>query len=175
MSSRWVSPTMLEAIRAKLDRSNLTNVDAVHAGFLSYRGTAKHGRFRVHPERLHHLPDFWKAIALQRVAQMLRRGGVLLLRDLVYSFALERAYQVPRAWLAQAPRTADDGWTREELETDIRTEFSTFNWLLEPMLERASFAIDDAVHPPSYVFSKDVCRRYDQPRSSTGSRTVGTG
>jgi ubiquinone/menaquinone biosynthesis C-methylase UbiE len=154
-----VSPAMLEAIREKLDRSNLTNVEAVHAGFLSYEAPANTVDFVYTRNALHHLPDFWKAIALQRVAQMLRRGGVLLLRDLVYSFAPERADQVFRAWLAQAPRIADDGWTREELETRIRTEFSTFNWLLEPMLERASFAIDDAVHAPSQVFSKYVCRK----------------
>jgi len=154
-----VSPAMLEAIREKVARSNLTNLEAIHAGFLSYEAPANTIDFVYTRNALHHLPDFWKAIALQRVAQMLRRGGVLLLRDLVYSFAPERADQVFRAWLGQAPRIADDGWTREELETHIRTEFSTFNWLLEPMLERASFAIEDAVHAPSQVFSKYVCRK----------------
>jgi len=154
-----VSPAMLQALRAKLDRSGLANVEPVHAGFLSYEAPASTVDFVYTRNALHHLPDFWKAIALQRVAQMLRRGGVLLLRDLVYSFSPERADQVFRAWLAQAPPSPDDGWTREELETHIRTEFSTFNWLLEPMLERAGFAIEEAVHAPSQVFSKYVSRK----------------
>ena len=32
---------------------------------------------------LHHLPDFWKAVALERMAGFLRPGGTLRLRDLV--------------------------------------------------------------------------------------------
>jgi hypothetical protein len=35
---------------------------------------------------LHHLPDFWKQIALIRIAGMLKDGGRLCLRDMVYSF-----------------------------------------------------------------------------------------
>jgi SAM-dependent methyltransferase len=150
---------MLEGLRAKLDRSDLANVEPIHAGFLSYETPTEPVDFVYTRNALHHLPDFWKAIALQRVAQMLRRGGTLLLRDLVYSFAPRRADQVFGAWLAQASRTADEGWTRDELETHIRTEFSTFNWLLEPMLERAGFAIEDVSHAPSQVFSKYVCRK----------------
>ena len=104
-----VSPAMLQALRAKLDRSGLANVEPVHAGFLSYEAPASTVDFVYTRNALHHLPDFWKAIALQRVAQMLRRGGVLLLRDLVYSFSPERADQVFRAWLAEAPPSAE-GW-----------------------------------------------------------------
>ena len=33
------------------------------------------------------------------------------------------------------------GYTADELATHVRTEFSTFSWLFEPMLERAGFAI----------------------------------
>ncbi len=35
---------------------------------------------------LHHLPDFWKAIALDRIATFLRPGGVLRLHDLIFDF-----------------------------------------------------------------------------------------
>jgi hypothetical protein len=35
---------------------------------------------------LHQLPDFWKAVALDLVGQMLRPGGVLRLRDLLHDF-----------------------------------------------------------------------------------------
>lgn len=35
---------------------------------------------------LHHLPDFWKALALLRMARMLRVGGILRLSDVVYRF-----------------------------------------------------------------------------------------
>jgi SAM-dependent methyltransferase len=34
---------------------------------------------------LHHLPDVWKAVALRRIADMLRPGGAFVLRDTVYA------------------------------------------------------------------------------------------
>jgi predicted alpha/beta hydrolase len=33
------------------------------------------------------------------------------------------------------------GYTRDDLAQHVRTEFSTFRWLLEPMLSRAGFEI----------------------------------
>ena len=36
---------------------------------------------------LRQLPDFWKALTLRRIGTMLRPGGVLGLRDLVFDFA----------------------------------------------------------------------------------------
>src|SRR6266851_5505142 len=90
---------------------------------------------------LHHLPDFWKAIALQRMARLLRSGGILRLRDLIFSFEPVDADRVVDAWLKAAPVRPESGWTRSELETHLRDEHSTFTWLLEPMLDRAGFEI----------------------------------
>lgn len=89
---------------------------------------------------------------------MLKPGGYLRLRDLVYSFVPARANEVFGAWLEQAPRNPAAGFTREDLETHIRTEFSTFSWLLEPMLQAAGFAIEDVSHASSQVFSAYLCR-----------------
>jgi hypothetical protein len=99
------------------------------------------------------LPDFWKAVALARIAAMLRPRGVLRLRDLVFSFAPADATSAVEAWLASAPASPDEGWTREELEIHLREEHSTFSWLLEPMLERSGFEITDVSHRSSRVFS----------------------
>lgn len=154
-----VSPAMLDALRAKLDTSGLANVECARAGFLTYETPADTVDFVYSRNALHHLPDFWKAIALKRIAEMLRPGGVLRLRDLVYSFSPERADEVFEAWLRQAPLNANEGWTREELKTHIRDEYSTFSWLLEPMLEQAGFVIEDATHASSRVFSAYTCRK----------------
>ena len=72
---------------------------------------------------------------------MLRPGGVFFLRDLVFSFEPHDAESTIEQWLARAAARPEDGWTRAELETHVREEFSTYNWLLEPMLERAGFEI----------------------------------
>jgi len=148
-----VSTAMLTLLRAKIEHLGLTNVTCVRAGFLTYGRPPGTADFVYSRNALHHLPDFWKAIALERIAAMLRPGGILLLRDLVFSFALGDAASIVEAWLTAAPPKGDEGWTRTELETHLREEYSTFSWLLESMLEHAGFEISNVSHRPSKVFS----------------------
>ncbi len=51
---------------------------------------------------LHHLPDFWKGVALSRTRDLLTPGGVLVLRDLVYDFGPAEADRNIEEWLAGA-------------------------------------------------------------------------
>lgn len=148
-----VSPAMLGALRDKVERLGLSNVEPVQAGFLSYEHPPGTADFVYSRNALHHLPDFWKAIALQRVAAMLRPRGVLRLRDLVFSFAPSDAATAIESWLASAPANPGHGWTREELERHLRDEHSTFSWVLETMLRQAGFEITDVSHRESQVFS----------------------
>jgi hypothetical protein len=119
------------------------NVELVQAGFLDYEHDGAPAEFAYSRNALHHLPDFWKAIALVRIRSLLAAGGYFLLRDLVFSFDPADAGDVLEQWLASAATDPAEGWTRAELETHLRTEFSTFTWLLEPMVERAGFEIVD--------------------------------
>jgi len=93
---------------------------------------------------LHQLPDFFKALALERIARMLRPGGVLRLRDLIYDFRPAEAPAVFQGWLDHAAADPAAGYTSEDYAEHIRTEFSTFRWLLEPMLAAAGFEIVSA-------------------------------
>ena len=81
-----VSPSMTAALRARIEQDGLDNVTVVETGFLSYDHGTEPADFVFTRNALHHLPDFWKAIALQRVAAILRPGGVLRLHDLVFDF-----------------------------------------------------------------------------------------
>jgi SAM-dependent methyltransferase len=141
-----VSPVMLARLREKAADQGLANVETVQAGFLTYIHQGDPADFVYSRNALHHLPDFWKALALRRIAALLRPGGVLRLRDLIISCAPAEAASVIETWLAGATTQADRGWTRAELETHLREEYSTFSWLLEPMLEQAGFAISDREH-----------------------------
>ncbi len=152
-----VSPAMVRLLRQKVEQSGLTNIECVLGGFLSYEHQGPLADFIVSRHALHHLPDFWKAVALQRMADTLRPGGVLRLRDLVYSFSPQEAEEVFSSWLSRAAPSEEHGWTREELETHIREEFSTYSWLLEPMLEQAGFTIQEIEHAPTRVFSAYTC------------------
>jgi ubiquinone/menaquinone biosynthesis C-methylase UbiE len=154
-----VSPAMLTALRAKAERLGVTNIEYVRAGFLSYQHRGGAADVVYSRNALHHLPDFWKALALQRIATVLRPGGVLRLRDLVFSFEPAQAQMAIVAWLDGAANTPEVGWTRDELETHLRQEYSTFTWLLEPMLTRAGFQMRQAEYSSSGVYAAYLCAR----------------
>ena len=94
-----VSPLMLAPLREKLDRGDVRNVETVNAGFLTYEHEGAAADVVYSRFALHHLPDFWQAIALRRMAEMLRPGGVLRLSDVVYSFEPTDAEQCIEAWI----------------------------------------------------------------------------
>ena len=51
----------------------------------------------------------------------------------------------------------------EELEDHLRTEYSTYTWLLEPMLERSGFSIRDAHYSEAGTFADYLCERFAHP------------
>ena len=134
-----VSPAMLALLRERADDAGLGNLDCVRAGFLSYQhaGPPADGVYTRHA--LHQLPDFWKALALDRIARMLRPGGVLRLRDLIYDFRPAETEEVFRNWFGHAAVDPAEGYTSEDYAEHIRTEHSTFRWLFEPMLTATGF------------------------------------
>jgi ubiquinone/menaquinone biosynthesis C-methylase UbiE len=153
-----VSPAMIAVLEQNAAVRGVTNVECVQAGFLSYEHRGEALDFVYSRNALHHLPDFWKALALRRMRQLLRPGGVLRLRDVVFAFDVDQSDAYLAAWLDAAPASADEGWTRAELETHLQEEHNTFSWLLEPMLEQAGFAIEDAGYDSRRVFAEYVCR-----------------
>jgi Methylase involved in ubiquinone/menaquinone biosynthesis len=71
-----VSPAMLALLRERAGDAGLDNLDCVRAGFLSYAHAGPPADAVYTRHALHQLPDFWKALALDRIARMLRPGGV---------------------------------------------------------------------------------------------------
>jgi ubiquinone/menaquinone biosynthesis C-methylase UbiE len=153
-----VSPVMLGVLKAKVSASHLPNVEVVQSGFLTYEHQGRQADFVYSRYALHHLPDFWKALALQRLRYIVRTGGVLRLWDVVYNFDPSEAKDRLDAWCATLSNNSEDGWTRADLEEHIRDEHSTFTWLLEPIIERSSFHIENVVYSPDGIFARYVAR-----------------
>ena len=139
-----VSPAMVSALRARAaaDEAITGRLESVQGGFLSFSPDGPVDGVYTR-NALHQLPDFWKAIALQRIADMLRPGGVLRLRDLVYDFAPAETEAVFARWFAGAASDPARGYTAADYAEHIRTEYSTFRWLLEPMLAATGFTVTD--------------------------------
>ena len=152
-----ISPAMIAYLRRQAAERGITNLECVQAGFLGYAHEGPLADIVYSRNALHHLPDFWKGIALQRIAYTLKPGGIFRLHDLVYSFAPAEASEVVAGWLAGAVDDPAQGWTAEEFATHLREEYSTYSWLLEPLLDAAGFDIASVEHRPSRTYSAYTC------------------
>ena len=130
------SPAMLDYARRRSDL-----VEWVEAGFLTYEHEGDRPQLVHSRNALHHLPDFWKGVALVRIHDLLAPGGVLVLRDMVYDFEPAEVDSEIEEWVAGGAASPAEGWTRPELEEHVRNEHSTFAWLHESLLEHAGFGI----------------------------------
>ena len=139
-----VSAAMLDFVQWKAREEGLANVVCRPGGFLTYAHDGPPFDAIHTSLALHHLPDFWKQQALDRLAGMLRPGGRFHLLDV--AFVAENCEANIAAWIAgtearTGPEMADG------LRSHVAKEFSTYTWILEGMLARAGFRIDRAEHP----------------------------
>ena len=155
-----VSQPMLERLRSKVAEAGFDNVETVEAGFVSYEHKGAPVDVAYSRYALHHVPDFWKARALVRLARCMRPGGLLRVWDIVYSFAPEEADGRIEQWCASIPETGEEtDWVRADVEEHVRDEHSTFTWLLEPLLERSGFDIQATDYTDDGIFAKYLARR----------------
>jgi SAM-dependent methyltransferase len=138
-----VSPAMVELLRERVAAAGdaAANVRVEQAGFLSLPDDIGPVDAVYTRNVLHQLPDLWKLIALRNVAGVLRPGGVLVLHDLIYDAGPDEIDGLLDAWLDHAVDDPAVGWTAEEFATHLRTEFSTYTWIVDGLLERTGFEI----------------------------------
>jgi putative AdoMet-dependent methyltransferase len=136
-----VSAAMLDCARRKADAAGVSNIEYHQAGFLTYEHAAEPADIVTSMAALHHLPDAWKQVAMLRMAEMLRPGGRLLLRDVVFNFGPRQyAESFDGMVCAMGKRGGDP--LAAAMARHIREEFSTSDWIIEGMLRRAGFRID---------------------------------
>jgi ubiquinone/menaquinone biosynthesis C-methylase UbiE len=153
-----ISPAMARELRDKVTRLGVANVSVVEAGFLTYVHEGDPARFVFTRNALHQIPDFWKGIALARLADMMAPGGILRLHDLVFDFEPSQAGERIPAWMSGAADDPARGWTADELAEHVRIEYSTYSWLFEAMLERTGFEILERDYVRS-AYGAFTCRR----------------
>ena len=72
---------------------------------------------------------------------MLKPGGKLYLFDVVFSFPVEACRSELDAWVDGMREKAGNAMA-EEIVIHIRDEYSTFDWVMDGMIERAGFRIE---------------------------------
>ena len=161
-----LSPVMLRAVEWKAEKHGLRNIVTWQGGFLSYEHKGEPLDAVTSSLALHHLPDFWKAMALKRLNAMLRNGGRLHLMDVV--FAPEQCDDNISAWIAKMGRDAGQELA-EATGRHVRMEYSTFTWILEGLLERAGFRIDSRDGTDG-VLARYFCTKTDDTATRERSR-----
>lgn len=133
-----VSPAMLAYARSRAAEAGATTVQFHHAGFLSYSHHGPPAAAVVTSFAFHHLPDFWKGIALQRIHALLKHGAWLYLHDVVIAEA--DAVSNIHALIEHQAEAGGD-FLRDDAECHFRDEFSTYDWVMDGLLARTGFSV----------------------------------
>ncbi len=131
-----VSRIMLDYVAMKARQENAGEIELQHAGFLTMNFAAKRFDAVVTVAALHHLPDVWKQVAFDNIFRCLKSGGQLLLRDVVFSCGRSGYADCFTKFIDDMPDALKKGATGH-----IAREFSTFDWIIEGMLQRSGFKI----------------------------------
>src|SRR5574341_382036 len=149
-----ISRVMLDYAKRKAARAGITNIAFCHGGFLTYSHAAPPVDAIVTNTAFHHLPDFWKGVALQRLNRMLKIGGQLYLSDIVFEDT--NVQKNIEQFIARLEKVAGHD-IRKDVEAHIRQEFSTYDWIMDGRLERANFRITSKVMQEG-VIGRYLCR-----------------
>src|SRR6201991_1319198 len=131
-----ISPAML-GLAEIYARDRRAAVRTQPAGLLSFAYEPNSYDLIVSEFTLHHLPDFWKAVALARIFAALKPGANFYLRDIVFVSMPDGVDRDVEAWADFSIKNHD--FERESVVTHMRDEYSTFGWVIERMLTDVGF------------------------------------
>ncbi|MCJ9733682.1 class I SAM-dependent methyltransferase, partial [Bradyrhizobium sp. PRIMUS42] len=133
-----ISPAML-ALAEIYARDRKAPVRTQSAGLLSFAYRPESYDLIVSEFTLHHLPDFWKAVAMSRIYRALKPGASFYLRDIVYASMPDAVERDVEQWADFQIKNHD--FSRDSVVTHMRDEYSTFGWVMERMLTDVGFTL----------------------------------
>ena len=150
-----ISLAMLDYTKWKAKKLGINNIAFYHGGFLTYNHEDVPLDAITTSMALHHLPDFWKQKALRRIHWMLKDGGRLFIQDVVFS---EENYEnnIP-TWIDMLTHKVGLE-IKEDVSRHVRKEYSTFTWIMEGLLNRAGFNIEEKIFEGG-VLGKYLCTK----------------
>jgi 2-polyprenyl-3-methyl-5-hydroxy-6-metoxy-1,4-benzoquinol methylase len=150
-----ISPAML-ALAEVYARDRRAPVRTQSAGLLSFAYQPNSYDLIVSEFTLHHLPDFWKAVAMARIFAALKPGANFYLRDIVFVSMPDGCERSVEQWADFNIKNHD--FARDSVVTHMRDEYSTFGWVMERMLTEVGFNLVSAdYHAPlhgTYLLQK---------------------
>ena len=141
-----ISPAML-ALATLQAGDRKVAIRTQSAGLLSFAYQPNSYDLVVSEFTLHHLPDFWKAVAMARIFGALKPGANFYLRDIVFVSMPDGSERDVEQWADFHIKNHD--FERDSVVTHMRDEYSTFGWVMERMLTDVGFTLVSAdYHAP---------------------------
>ena len=141
-----ISPAML-ALAEIQARDRKVAIRTQAAGLLSFAYEPDTYDLIVSEFALHHLPDFWKAVALSRIFCALKPASSFYLRDIVFTGNVDGRERDVEQWADFNIKNHD--LARDSVVSHMRDEYSTFGWVIERMLIDVGFTLVSAdYHAP---------------------------
>ena len=126
-----------------------------HDGFLTYRHEGVPADVVLSSISLHHIPDFWKVCALDRISRILAPNGLFYLTDVIFTFPATD-------WEAGTQDVLDtmSAAAGKEANLHLEREYSTYSWIMEAMFEKTGLRIE-SVHDETPFLRTYVCSKQD--------------
>jgi 2-polyprenyl-3-methyl-5-hydroxy-6-metoxy-1,4-benzoquinol methylase len=150
-----ISPAMLQ-LAERYAHSRHAPIRTRSSGLLSFAYEPNSYDLIVSEFTLHHLPDFWKAVALSRIYAALKPGANFYLREIVFVSIPDGCERSVEQWADF--NIKNHNFERDSVVTHMRDEYSTFGWVMERMLTEVGFILVSAdYHAPlhgTYLLQK---------------------
>jgi Methylase involved in ubiquinone/menaquinone biosynthesis len=145
-----ISREMMRCAANKAQVRGIGNIAFRQAGFLTCEYPPESFDAVVSQFALHHLPDFWKFIAVQRIYRLLKPGGRFFLQDTVFP---ANVGDYDRFFAAIVDGLAATGGAKvaRDAEKSFRDEQVTLDWIMEGLLEKAGFTIATTQYTPPFL------------------------
>ncbi|WJI08787.1 class I SAM-dependent methyltransferase [Methanobacterium sp. CWC-01] len=146
-----ISQPMLDVLEKNAKNEGIENIETHCAGFLTYQHEGGPVDKMVSKVALHHLPDFWKSVALLNMASILKKGGKLYLFDVIFTFPAPDHEHSLENLVETMKKHGGDSLANETL-IHIKDEYSTYDWIMEGLLKKTGFVIiSKTVEAENYV------------------------
>ena len=144
-----ISSEMLSVLEEKAIDRNISNIKTVKAGFLTLKNEIGSFDYIISNAVLHHLPDFWKLAGLRNIRRYLNKDGLFYLFDVVLSFMPDNYDAEINAFLSRLEDRTDDEFVKDGV-LHFKEEFSTYDWIMDLIIERAGFKIKDKIRKDNF-------------------------
>ncbi|SYZ72334.1 Ribosomal RNA adenine dimethylase [Candidatus Zixiibacteriota bacterium] len=144
-----VAQRMIDYAALKALERGIGNIDFVCSGFLNIERPDREIDAIVTELALHHLPEFWKMIAIRRMYDLLKTGGRLYLMDIILSFDVGH-YRAAMDEMVQFTNKFAGPNKAREMVLNLKEEYPSFDWVIEAMLLKAGFKVDSIIRYNGY-------------------------